>query len=165
MAKSAATSAVKSLPRFRVSLKGYPVMGFVDRIEKPSGEVSIEILSSLPAVDHFRARKPEIALDEGIDDGWLTARQLQELYGLDPKEFDQVDSAKWRKRKRVRMDLTGAMFEGAVIEASSEYEARDVFRKRYGVRNTQDALWSVSPTEEPLGPYGPKKLRGLLAQS
>lgn len=163
MAKSAATSA--TVPsRFRVSLKGYPIMGFVEEVKGPKG-AEIKIHSALPKADHFRPRDAATALDEGIDDGWLTAAQLEELYGIDPSEFEgKVDPKRWRKRRRVRMDLTGAMFRGCVIEAADEYQARAIFQSRYGVKNTSTDLWEISDTKEPEGPFEPKKLRGLLAQ-
>lgn len=155
MAKSVQNAAPSTEPavkagRFRVAVKGYPVMGFVDRDRKAH--------PSLPLETHYR--RPAKDVDSDVPDGWHTERQLREEYGLAeiPKDF--------RKRKRVRMDLTSALFEGAVVEADSEHEARAVFMKAYGLKDTAAGNWKVSrcSADEPVGPYGPKKLRGLLKQ-
>jgi hypothetical protein len=137
--------------RFKVAVKGYPVTGFVDRDKK--------VHPRLPVETHYRRRSTDV--DSDIPDGWHTARQLQDEFGLReiPKEF--------RSRKRVSMDLTSALFEGAVVAADSEHEARAVFMKTYGLNDTAASNWKVkrAGADEPIGPYGPKKLRGLLKQT
>ncbi len=76
-----------------------------------------------------------------------------------PKDF--------RRRKRLRLDLSAELFEGAVIEAESEWEARDVFARQYSVKDTKGEHWQITPAEpgDEVGLYGPKKLRGLLRNS
>jgi hypothetical protein len=155
MAKSVQNAAPPNEPaakagRFRVAVKGYPVMGFVDGDKRAHAKLPIET--------HYRRRAADV--DSDIPDGWHTERQLRDVYGLKeiPKDF--------RSRKRVRMDLTSALFEGAVVAADSEHEAREVFSKTYGLNDTAASNWKVrkAGAEEPIGPYGPKKLRGLLRQ-
>lgn len=152
MAKSvqSAAPAESTKGRFRVAIKGYPVMGFVDRDRK--------VHSRLPVETHYRRRAADV--DSDVPDGWHTERQLRDSYGLPevPRDF--------RRRKRVRMDLTSALFEGAVVAADSEHEARAVFCATYGVKDTLADNWKVRKcgAEEPVGPYGPKKIRGLLDQ-
>ena len=154
-ADSSSGSSVATLTRFRVALKGYPVMGFVEQVDgKPV------VHRKLPIEPHYRPRKPGEALDQGIDDGWFTERQLLEVYGL-----DAVPEG-WRKRSRVRNDLTGAIFEGAVVEAIDEHNAIAAFRELYGVNHTAERFTTApAETTDQIGPYGPKKMRGLLAQS
>lgn len=149
-APNEAAAGTPSKGRFKVSVKGYPVMGYVDSDKK--------VHSRLPVETHYR--RPAKEVDSDVPDGWHTARQLKESYGLPevPKEF--------RSRKRVCMNLTSALFEGAVVAADSEHEARDKFMKAYGLKDTAAENWKVKKAgaDEPIGPYGPKKLRGLLRQ-
>lgn len=155
---------------FRVSLKGYPVTGFVDRYHDADGESVVDVYSKSPVERHFRPRDADAALDDGIGgDGWFTARQLQELYGL---SIDELDGKKWKSRPRVRMDLTTALFEGVVIKAYSASQAREIFCRLYGVNDTNSSNWIVKPhskdskfEESRVGDFfGPKKMRGLLRQ-
>jgi hypothetical protein len=157
MAKSVQNAAPSTDPvapvkgRFKVAVRGYPVMGFVDSDKK--------VHPKLPVETHYR--RPAKDVDSDVPDGWHTERQLRESYGIKgpiPEGF--------RSRKRVRMDLTSALFEGAVVAADSDHEARDVFMKTYGLNDTAASNWKVKKAgaDEPIGPYGPKKLRGLLAQ-
>jgi len=147
-------SAVATKPRFRVALKGYPVTGFVDLV---NGEPVVH--RKLPVEPHYRPRKASDALDDGIDDGWFTERQLREVYGL-----DGVPDG-WRKRNRVRNDLTSAIFDGAVVEAIDKHNAIAAFRELYGVNHTAEKF-TTEPAEpgDQIGPFNPRKMRGLLAR-
>lgn len=159
MAKSARDSAAPSQPlkgRWRVAVKGYPVVGFED-VGK-DGKKTIH--SSLPAAPHYRRRAED--LDHDVPEGWHTERDIVEFYGLPevPKNF--------RKRTRIRTDLTATLFKGAVVPADTEYEAKDVFARDYGINETKRDNWIVVEKvsgDTPLGPYGPLKDRGLLKRT
>lgn len=148
-------------PRFRVVIKGYPVTGFVDTIREIDEETGDEIkrkvvLPKLPVAWHYR--RPAKDLDSDVPDGWFTEAQIKS-FGLSkvPEGF--------RKRKRVRSDLTSALFEGAVVEAETEGMAREAFAKQYGVNDTRGKNWVVKKAapDDQVGPFGPKKIRGLLS--
>lgn len=144
-------AAAPNKGRFRVVVKGYPVTGFVDQDKRVHARQPVEV--------HYR--RPAKEVDSEIPDGWHTERQLRDSFGFVgeiPKE--------WRRRKRVRMDLTSALFEGAVVAADFDHEAQAVFMKTYGLNGTAQENWKIKRTldTDPLGPFGPKKLRGLLRQ-
>ncbi len=145
-AQSVAPVASAKPKKFLVVLKGTPIMGFVDAKGRQYDKRPIE--------PHFR--RPAKDVDSEVPDAWFTRDELLELHGL--KEVP----AEFRKRNRVRMDLTGALFEGFVFEAGSTYEARDLFQKKFGINDADNKNWKIEETSEPIGFYKPRKARGFL---
>lgn len=149
MAKERTTSAVAAEPkkgRYRVAVRGYPIVGY------PDGD---KVLSRLPVELHYRQRKAD-EFGELID-GWHTAESLREKFGVEKIPDD------WQRRRRVRTDLSPVLFVAAIVAADTEFEARAVFCDLYGLRDTDGGNWDVThaPEGSPLGPCDPFKDRGI----
>lgn len=141
---------------YRVSLKGTPLMGFVDKAGKHYARRPVE--------RHYR--RPADDLDCGIPDGWHTADELRDSYGVrDIKKLVSDRKKPWRHRPRLRTDLTAAMFDGLVIKARDKSHARAIFSAIAGINDTTNSNWVVAPAErgEKAGTfYGVRKVRGLV---
>lgn len=134
------------MTRFRVSVNNYPLTGLVDTDHNLHTRRPVDIL--------YRAPRGATTKDGYVipDDGWLTERELQETYGMTsiPKN--------WQRRRYPRTDMSSYLFDGIILEAPDEPNARDMFKKRFKIK-TADENFQIEPTEDAPGLVGPRKMK------
>lgn len=110
---------------YRVSLRGNPIQGLVDSDESHH--------LRYPLVTHYHY--PETG-------AWLT-----EDYIVNEMGYAKPDP-KWRKKLKVRADLASFLFKTICVEATSPADAKEEYRRSFGITNADDRGWVVVEGEE-----------------